>query len=147
MEYLGNILCIEFSELVPVIMTKPNFHYHRDNNNLIAHGSGGNGRTVLIEYETMPAKFKEAVVKYYGCPYNYVAKQPILKALGKDHKAYKFFHTYVLPNGALLPSSDYSIDGKPQINYVARYTENANWLNLFSRLTHDKATLKRELNN
>ena len=144
MEYFGNTLCIELSEMVPVIMSKNNFYHHVNNGNLKTHTIG---RTVFVEYETMkPKKFKEAVFNYYGCPYAYHSRQPILQALKADHKAQEFYQNYILPNGAKLPSSDYDIEGKPQINYVQRYSENANWLNLFVRLTNDKATLKRELN-
>lgn len=146
MEYINNILCFEYSELVPVVMAKTAWDYHMREGNFVSHGRGGNGRSVLVEFETMPEKQRQAVVDYYGDPYLYASRQPILQSLKPDHKAQEFYQNYILPNGAKLPSSDYDIEGKPQINYVDRYTENANWLNLFVRLTNDKATLKRELN-
>lgn len=127
-----------------MIMSKSNFYHHRPK--FKTHGVGGNGRAVFVEFESMPRNFKEDIIKYYGCPYNYVSKQPILQALRHDHDAEQFYYNYTLPNGSKLPSSDYSIDGKKQINYVARYTEAVNWLNLLIRLTNDKSQLKRELN-
>lgn len=146
MEYINNILCLEFSELVPAIMPKTTYDYHMLQGNFVKHGIGGNGRKVFVEYQSIPKKFKDEVVKLYGDPYAYISKQPILQALSHDHKAQEFYQSYILPNGAKLPSSDLDFENKPQINYVARYTENANWLNMFNRLTSDKMTLKRELN-
>ncbi len=146
MIYLGSTLCLEYSELVPVVMNRDNFYHHRGNGNLTAHGVGGNGRKVLIEYESMPSKYKEATKEYYGCPYIYASKQPILQSLEFDTKAQDFYHKYTLPNGIKLPSSNYNLNGKAQINYVQRYTECATWLNMLIRLVNDKAALKRELN-
>ena len=146
MVYVDSTLCLEYSELVPVVMSKENYHYHRGNGNFTVHGVGGNGRKVLIEYESMPDKHRAEVKNYYGCPYIYASKQPILQSLEFDNKAQDFYHNYTLPNGTKLPSSNYNLNGKPQINYVQRYTECATWLNMLIRLINDKAALKRELN-
>lgn len=146
MVYLGSKLCLEFNELVPVVMNRDNFYHHKSKDNIVTHGVGGNGRGVLIEYESMPPKYKEEIKDYYGCPYTYASKQPILQSLQYDKIAHDFYFNYILPNGDKLPSSNYTIDGKPQINYVNRYTESATWLNMLIRLTNDKAALKRELN-
>lgn len=146
MIYLNGVLCLEYDELVPVIMTCDSYRHHKESKNLTTHGSGGNGRKVYIEFETLPEKFKTAVKNHYGCPYTYTSRQPILQALEVDAEAEAFYLNYTLPNGDKLPSSNYSIDSKPQINYVQRYTEAANWLNMLIRLTQDKATLKQELN-
>lgn len=144
MTYVEGKLCLEYSELVPIVLTKGNYFHHKAN--LVVHGSRGNGNGTLIEYESLPEKHKEAVIKQYGCPYNYASKEPIFKALKLDYKAQEFYQNYVLPNGDYLPASNFNLDGKPQINYVQRYTEAASWLNLLIRLTKDKAALKRELN-
>ena len=146
MVYLGKTLCVEYSELVPVVMSKENYHYHRGKGNLTVHGVGGNGRKVLVEYETMPDKQRAELKNYYGCPYIYASKQPILQSLDFDSKAEAFYQHYKLPNGTHLPSSNFNLEGKPQINYVQRYTECATWLNMLIRLTTDKAALKSELN-
>lgn len=146
MTYLEGKLCLEYSELVPVVLTKKNYDYHRRSGNFKTHGTGGHGRVVYIEYETLLPQHKESVLKHYGCPYNYASKEPIFKALKVDYKAQEFYQKYILPNGDLLPASNYNLDGKEQINYVQRYTECASWLNLLIRLTKDKAALKKELN-
>lgn len=146
MIYIKNKLCLQYSELVPVIFKKTNYDYYRDNDLITIHGRGGNGRTVHIEYESMPKKQKEAVYNYYGCPYSYVCKQPLLSQIAPDPEAERFFSSYVLPNGSKLPNSNYTLTGKCQINYVRRYTECAQWLNMIIKMTSDKRTLKRELN-
>ena len=146
MVYLDNKLCLAFSELVPMIVNRDNFYHHKNSGNYTTHGTGGNGRTVYVEYETMPAKHKADVLDYYGCPYSYMCKQPLLEQIEKDHKADTYYRGYVLPNGDKLPSSDYNLEGKPQINYVRRYTEAAEWLNMLIKLTADKKTIKQELN-
>lgn len=146
MVYIESSLCLEYNELVPMVMSKDSYRHHKENNNITCHGSGGNGRKVYVSFNSLPSKFKESVKNYYGCPYNYASRQPILQALQIDTEAENFYQNYTLPNGLKLPSSNYNIDGKEQINYVKRYSDAANWLNMLIRLTEDKATLKRELN-
>ncbi len=146
MLYIKNKLCLQYSELVPVIFKKTNYDYYKANDLITIHGTGGNGRTVYIEYESMPKKQKEAVYNYYGCPYSYVCKQPLLSQIAPDPEAERFFSSYVLPNGSKLPNSNYTLNGKLQINYVRRYTECAQWLNMIIKMTSDKRTLKKELN-
>lgn len=146
MEYYNDKLCLLYDELVPVILGKPAYDQAKWKGNIVVHGLGGNGRKVLIEFESMPAKYKGMVREIYGDPYQYASKQPILNSLVWDFEAQRFYTEYLLPNGDKLPASDRDLDGKPQINYVHRYTENATWLNMLVRLTTDKAALKRELN-
>lgn len=147
MRYMDNILCLEYNELVPVVVEKPDtYNKLRQRGNITVHGVGGNGRRVLIEYESMPDRYKVQVVDHYGDPYKYASKQPILDSLVWDAEAYSFYSQYVLPCGSQLPFSDEDLNGKPQINYVDRYATNATWLNMLGRMIADKRTLKRELN-
>lgn len=147
MEYLNDTtLCLEYDEFVPAIINRNNFYHHKNQGNIIVHGRGGNGNKVLIEFESLPLKYKIAVRRHYGDPYQYASKQPILNSLVNDEKAFEFYNSYMLPNGDKLPNTDRDLRGKTQINYVHRYTENANWLNMLGRLTDDKRALKRELN-
>jgi transposase InsO family protein len=146
MEYFNTKLCLLFDELVPAVMGEKNYHYYRGEGSITVHGRGGNGRKVLIEFESLPPKYKGMVRDIYGDPYVFASKQPIINSLLWDHKAQQFYSEYTLPNGDSLPDTDTDVMGKAQINYVHRYTEAASWLNLMIRLTTDKAALKRELN-
>jgi hypothetical protein len=147
MEYNNNnTLCLTYDELVPRFLKRDNYHYHRKKGNFIVHGVGGNGRPVMVEYESLPPEVKEAIIKHYGNPYEYLAKQPILDLINWDYEAHKFYTDYILPNGNNLPATDTDAKGKPQINYVERYTNAVSWLNTISQLTNDKRALKRLLN-
>lgn len=115
-------------------------------NNITIHGIGGNGRKVFVEYESLKDNRKDAVKKKYGNPYEYLAKQPVLDLIDWDYEAQNFYNNYVLDNGMKLPNSSEDAKGKPQINYVERYTKAVNWLNMISRLTSDKKALKSALN-
>lgn len=143
MQYINDkILVLTYGELVPGIMTESNYKYHKTQGNFTFHGLGGNGRKVFIEYETLPTKYKDAVKKKYGNPYEYLAKQPILDLIDWDYKAHTFYQDYVLPNGSKLPATNKDAKGKPQINYVERCTKSVNWLNMITRITTDKRALK-----
>jgi hypothetical protein len=146
MEYLDGKLCLEYSEIVPSVLEESNYKQLKLRGNITVHGLGGNGRKVFIEFDSMPPKYKAKVREIYGDPYIYASRMPILNALEWDHKAQTFYMGYELPNGDKLPNADTDLRGKAQINYVKRYTEAASWLNMLSRLTTDKAALKRELN-
>ncbi len=132
----GNILCLEYAELVPSIISVEAYNKARLRKNIIVHGVGGNGRTVLIEFETLPKKYKEAVKKEYGDPYQYIAQQPILDLINWDLKAEQFYRDYVLPATGL---------GLPD-DYIPKYTNAASWLNTIGYLTTDKRALKANLN-
>ncbi|MFD2961334.1 MULTISPECIES: hypothetical protein [Olivibacter] len=142
----NNRICLTYEEFVPAIMTESNYKYHKANKKITVHGYGGVGRVVLIEFESLPDKYRRSVIETYGNPYEYIAKEPILKLIDWDYKAESYYREYVLPSGGKLPAVDTDSNGKPIINYVKRYTQAANWLNMLARITEDKRALKRELN-
>lgn len=146
MQYIDKSLCLEYSEFVPAIMIKVTYNQNRARGKINVFGIGGNGRNVYIEYESLPPKYKAKVQEVYGCPYKFALKQPLLNAIKHDQNAQDFYTSYVLPNGLKLPASNTDLNGKPQINYVSRYTTAANWLNMLQELTADKTTLKKEFN-
>ncbi|MGY6521982.1 MAG: hypothetical protein ACXIUD_09655 [Mongoliitalea sp.] len=146
MQYLDGLLCLEYSELVPEILTKEVYDASKFRGNIKVHGLGGNGRKVLVEYESMPSKYKAKVREIYGDPYLYASRMPIINAVVWDNAAHRYYTDYTLPTGDKLPNTDTDLRGKAQINYVHRYTEAASWLNMLLRMTGDKAALKRELN-
>src|SRR3569833_200321 len=136
----SNILCLEFDELVPAVMTADNYQYHRQKGNITVYGRGGNGREVLIDYASLSEKHKAEVHKLYGDPFQYIKKQPVLDyvKLNRDYQALDFYTKYILPTGQPLPMQP--------VNNVLKYTDAATWLNAIIHYTSDKRALKRDLN-
>lgn len=146
MEYINsNKLCLTYDEYVNLFGLDA-YKNDKKRENIVIHGIGGNGRKVLIEYESLQPKRKEVVLKKYGNPYDYLAKQPILDLIDWDYQAHSYYTNYILPNGAKLPATDKDALGKDQINYVDRYTKSVSWLNMLGKFTSDKRALKQALN-
>ena len=146
MIHIDGLLYLEHGELVPNVIPEGTYNTMRARGKFSVYGRGGNGSAVLIDYESLPEGYKEKVKAYYGDPYEYASKQPILDSIEPNPEAERFFLDFMLPNGAKLPNSDKDVDGKTRINYVKRYKENAEWLDMLVRMTLDKRTLKKELN-
>lgn len=142
----ANTLCLEYHEFVQIVPSKGTFDSLKARGNIVVYGRGGNGSTVLIEIDTLPAKYKAAVIEKLGDPKKYVVTQPIRELFTLDLKAEQFYRDYTLPNGLKLPDQDFDLKGKPQTNYVKRYTNAASYLNLIGYLTNDKKALKEQLN-
>lgn len=136
MEYLPNssILCLTYEELVPKIIGESNYKQLKSRGGIIVHGVGGNGRNILVEYETMPPKYRALVRAKFGDPYEYHSKQPLLKLIKDDLAAREFYASYPLENGSTLSPA-----------HQLRYTRTAEWLNMINLVLGDKRTLKQEL--
>lgn len=63
MQQLNDILYYQYSEIVPKVLTKSNFDWHKSKGNIIVEGRGGNGREVLIQADSLPKKYKELAKK------------------------------------------------------------------------------------
>lgn len=142
----ANVLCLEYEELVPNIIKRDNFFYLKKEDKIKVHGTGGNGRNILIEYDTLPKKYQDEVRKLFGDPKKYVVIQPIKALVNTDLRAEQYYRDFVLPNGMKLPDMDFDLKGKPQINYVAAHTKAASYLNTIIYLIEDKRALKEQLN-
>lgn len=146
MQYINsNTLCVTYDEFVGLFGLET-YKSDKKRDLITVHGIGGNGRKVLIEYESLQPKRKDVVLKHYGNPYDYLAKQPILDLIDWDHQAHTYYTNYVLSNETKLPACDTDPFGKPQINYVDRYTKAVSWLNMLGKFTADKRALKQALN-
>lgn len=106
-------------------------------NKITTYGLGGNGRQVLIDFEALPQDRKTEVLKKYGNPYEYLAKQPLIDyvKINWDYQAEQFYNNYVLANKSRLPEQT-----------VSKYTKAATWLKAMQHFTTDKRALKQTLN-
>ncbi|MBS1642744.1 MAG: hypothetical protein JST94_11940 [Bacteroidetes bacterium] len=106
--YNQTTLCLEANEFIKSV-NNPNglvpegtYKSLQQRNKIVVYGRGGNGRQVLIEYETMPELYKNLVINVYGDPYKYAALEPLRLLIKPDVKAIEFFDRYELPDGRLL---------------------------------------------
>lgn len=107
-QYVGNILCIESKALYDKvnIMTTSNYKLllHRKKMNLIQRG--GNGRVALVEYDSIPEKFKAKIQEAIGGdPHKINQKNALLDLIQDDHEAKAFYSNYIKANGQSLSQS------------------------------------------
>lgn len=118
MELYNQKLCLTISELVPAVMTKSNYDYHTRKGNIkVARTARGLGHYALIEYDSLPERFKKKYVELYGDPHVEMKEQN-KTPFSLDGKARAFYETYQLPCGSYLPSER-----------IDAYTLNASVLN------------------
>jgi hypothetical protein len=99
-------------------------------------------RVTLIPFETLADKYKKIINEAYdGDIYAYHSLTPIKNLVRKDYKAEEFFENYTFPDGRTLYTD---IKGRER-QYIDRYTNDASWLNMITRLNGNKKVLKAEL--
>lgn len=96
------------------IITESNYKWYvRSNKINILRNGGGAGRTALVEYESLPDKYKQKIIKVLGqSPYELYKSHWFEQYLMPDHKARAFFETYITKSGKPLPEdkiNEYSI--------------------------------------
>ena len=69
-EYYNDILCIEVSWLTgnDGVMTTSNFKQLKRRSHINQLRTGGNGRTALVEYSSIPQRFKDKIIEKIGDP-------------------------------------------------------------------------------
>lgn len=79
---------------------------------------GGNGRTSLIEFDYIPARYREEIIALYGDPKRKAASSSFANRIEKDPNAATFYLEYRLDDGRDLPQK-----------HIKLYTANACILN------------------
>lgn len=104
-EYHNNILCVQGGWLYEVaqIMSKSNYKLLKHRGSLSVVQRGGNGRPALVDYESIPERFKKKIVEQCGDPYEMVKSYRFSDYLERDNDAYTFYRNYRLENGSSLP--------------------------------------------
>lgn len=138
MEYYKNRICVTVEELTrsndgEAVMSVPNYRYYSTRNYLRKMRQGGGlGCYALIEYESLPPKYKARFVVKYGNPAEVLKEKPITEELLIDDEARQFYRGWILPDGE--PMTDEQID---------EYTINASVLNELIKLIDDRRSTRR----
>ena len=106
---------------------------HRQSNGWSFIDDPADNRKVLIEFDTLKDRYKQAVTNHFGDPHTYIRQSALKALLEKDPKALDFYRDKNLLNGKGLPD-----------NAILSYTKAAQWLNMLIRFNalDPKRTLK-----
>lgn len=105
-EYYQNRLCVEARWLYEDanIMSKSNYDALVRREKLHRLQTGGNGRTALIVYESIPNRFKEKIEEIVD-PYREAKHIVFADYITSDSDAESFYSAYLLENGSHLPEN------------------------------------------
>lgn len=124
MQYYNDILCVPASILIlsnsnpDGIITNDNYKKLCQRGWLNVVRRGGNANPALIEYDSIPARYKVAFEQKFGDPKQQAAVKPFIDRVEQDAKAVEFFSHYMLADSRHLPE-----------NIQREYCANANVLN------------------
>lgn len=140
MEYYKKYLCVTVYELTrkddgEAIMSLENYKslVKRHRVNVVRQGKGL-GNYALIDYNSLPERFRVCFEEKYGKPEDIMRSQAISDSFIEDTIARDFFASHILPDGSHL--KDEKID---------EYTTNASVLNEIIKIENDREALKRAL--
>lgn len=94
----------------------------------------GLGSYALIEYHSLPERFRQRFEAKYGNPEKIMKQEDM--PLAADSEAQKYFHEYLLPNGEHLPEDKQT-----------EYTLNARVLNALREMRGTQKAMRRACNN
>ena len=130
------IILLEYSELVPNIMSEEAYKSAKRRGNIKTHGRGGNGNTAYIEFKSLSPAYQDKVYAKYGTDlHEHIARQPIRAMVTNDYTAANFYAMCLKNGGGHLPLESQQL-----------YTRQAEWLNMLNKVLSDKKTLKETLN-
>lgn len=125
MEMFGKTLCITFDELVRSgIMSKSNFDKHVRERKFRVLQKGGNGRKVLVAYETLSDALRTVVEEKLPDIKKQLKNQqnsPMNIRLKSDDKAVEFYKTYI-PKISIERQKEYVFNAKVMNAMMAQET-------------------------
>lgn len=106
-QYLNDKLCVIGSGIIKsdgnpsgIINLELWKKWAKNGSNLVQRG--GNGRQSLIEFETIPQKWKDIIVATYGDPKREAISTPFKDRIIPDSKAIEYYANYMLGDGRFL---------------------------------------------
>lgn len=138
MEYYKNRICVTVEELTraddgEAVMTMELYKYYSKRGYLRKMRQGGGlGCYALIEYESLPPKYKARFVDKYGNPAEVLKEKPITEELVIDGDARDFYRDQILADGTRISREK-----------IDEYTVNASVLNVLKKLIDERRSTRR----
>lgn len=107
-EYYHNTLAVHAGFLYGEgnIMTKSNYDALKNRGWLNILRRGCKGTPALVEYDSIPHRFKEVIVDEFGDPTESTSKNAFEDLLIFDQSASDYYNTFILDNGKALPADN-----------------------------------------
>lgn len=138
MEYYKNRICVTVEDLTrsddgEAVMTMEIYKYYSKRNYFRKLRQGGGlGCYVLVEYESLPPKYKARFEDKYGKPEEVLKEKPISEELVIDGNARDFYREQILADGSRIPQEK-----------IDEYTINASVLNELIKLIDDRRSNRK----
>ncbi len=149
MEWYNKILAVTFKELTEpnpeardeaagvTVMSKSNYDWHSRQGNInILRPGKGLGHPALVEYESLPARFKDRFKLIWGDPYKLIKESMMKDDIVIDRHAREFYAFHTLKDGSRIPDE-----------FVEEYTMNASIMNLLISMMKNMRARRKMLNN
>ena len=142
MEWYNKIMCVTFSELTETesesgtqVMSESNYKWlcRTGKLNVVRPGKGLDNYA-LIEYDTMPQRFKVRFDEKWGNPYDNYKESMMLSEIEKDSDARSFFAEYETEDGVTIPDE-----------LQEEYAQNADVLNLLVMMVEDNKKMRKRM--
>lgn len=140
MEWFGNKIAVTMYDLTrsddgEAVMSRHTYDWNvkKDNFNILRPGKGF-GSYALVEYSSLPERFRARFEAKYGDPDKIMTQEKIV--LQADPSAQKFYHDYLLSSGDHLPEQKQE-----------EYTLNARVLNSLREMLNTQKAMRRACNN
>lgn len=110
MEFFNNILCVSGTDLIKSesnpngVLSKPNYDKMVSKDKLRVVRRGCYGTPALIEFDSLPAKYKAMIEAQYPDPRKEAINAPFAARIKPDAQARELFSTYTYDGGKSLPT-------------------------------------------
>jgi hypothetical protein len=149
MEWYNKALAVTFRELTEPnpeakeeavgmkVMSKPNYDKlsRLAKINILRPGKGLD-HPALVEYESLPQRFKERFKLIWGDPYETIKESMMRDDVVTDCRAREFYAEYLLPDGTHIPDK-----------FQEEYTRNASVLNLLIEILNYRKAMRNAMQN
>ncbi len=137
-QYYNNILCVQGRWLYGEgnIVSSNNYKRLTQRGWLQVIRRGGNGRTALVSYDSIPERFKKVIVDNFGDPRETTKQSRLKDNLVTDIKAAEYFRGYTLDNGSALPEKN-----------INEYLANATILNALHKILNETRSVRGKVKN
>ncbi|MEA2041165.1 MAG: hypothetical protein U9N85_01245 [Bacteroidota bacterium] len=135
-KFYNDILCIEARWLYEDagVMTKDNYDQLLYRGHISQLRRGGNGRTALIEWESLPVRFKKQVNKKIGNPYEYHKTYYIKSLIEHNATTLKYFSELKEADGSYIATER-----------AKEYYQNAILMRVITRLQIDVTARRKAM--